>query len=151
MTVTQALGWALVHSLWQCALAAAALAALLAVLPARAARIRYALAAVTLALTLALPLGTWLRPHRAPARQPPGAPAPIDAGAGARRARVGAPRDPAARQRPDGAHPAAARGTARPRAGSCAPLRLPRQLDPVGDRNAAVLPSGGVVDLRAGA
>ena len=27
MTVTQALGWALVHSLWQCALAAAGLAA----------------------------------------------------------------------------------------------------------------------------
>ena len=90
-------------------------------------------------------------PRRAPARQPAGAPAPIDAGAGARRARVGAPGDPAARQRPDGAHPAAARGTARPRAGSCAPLRLPRQPDPVGDRNAAVLPPGGVVDLRAGA
>jgi beta-lactamase regulating signal transducer with metallopeptidase domain/HEAT repeat protein len=65
MTVTQALGWALVHSLWQCALAAAALAALLAVLPARAARIRYALAAATLALTLALPMGTLLRLHRA--------------------------------------------------------------------------------------
>src|SRR5438034_3198943 len=65
MTVTQALGWALVHSLWQCALAAAALAALLAVLPARVARIRYALAAATLALTLALPMGTLLRLHRA--------------------------------------------------------------------------------------
>src|SRR5207253_4500176 len=65
MTVTQALGWALVHSLWQCALAAAALAALLAVLPARAARIRYAVAAATLALTLALPIGTLLRLHRA--------------------------------------------------------------------------------------
>ena len=65
MTVTQALGWALVHSLWQCALAAAALAALLAVVPARAARIRYALAAATLALTLALPIGTLLRLHRA--------------------------------------------------------------------------------------
>src|SRR2546428_154855 len=61
MTVTQALGWALLHSLWQCALAAAALAALLAVLPARAARIRYALAAATLALTLALPMATLLR------------------------------------------------------------------------------------------
>src|SRR2546430_15099776 len=65
MTVTQALGRALLHSLWQCALAAAALAALLAVLPARAARIRYALAAATLALTLALPMGTLLRLHRA--------------------------------------------------------------------------------------
>src|SRR5438876_9467122 len=65
MTVTQALGWALLHSLWQCALAAAALAALLAVLPARAARIRYALAAATLALTLALPMATLLRLQRA--------------------------------------------------------------------------------------
>ena len=65
MTVTQALGWELLHSLWQCALAAAALAALLAVLPARAARIRYALAAATLALTLALPMATLLRLQRA--------------------------------------------------------------------------------------
>src|SRR2546423_1190434 len=141
MTVTQALGWALVHSLWQCALAAAGLAALLAVVPA----------GVGPAPGRGVFPGAPPPPRRAPARRPAGAPAPIDAGAGARRARVGAPRDPAARQRPDGAHPAAARGTARPRAGSCAPLRLPRQPDPVRDRNAAVLPSGGVVDLRAGA
>ncbi|HXL10859.1 MAG TPA: M56 family metallopeptidase, partial [Gemmatimonadales bacterium] len=65
MTVTQALGWALVHSLWQCALAAAGLAALLAVLPPRAARARYALAVATLALTLALPIGTLVRLHGA--------------------------------------------------------------------------------------
>ena len=65
MTMTQALGWALVHSLWQCALAAAGLAALLAVVPARAARARYALAAATLALTLALPVGTLVRLHPA--------------------------------------------------------------------------------------
>ena len=61
MTVTQALGWALVHSLWQCALAATGLAVLLAVLPARAARARYALAVAALALTLALPIGTLVR------------------------------------------------------------------------------------------
>src|SRR2546429_2531234 len=41
---SHALGWALVDSLWQDALAAAGLAALLALLPVRAARIRYALA-----------------------------------------------------------------------------------------------------------
>src|SRR5437660_2273197 len=64
MTVTQALGWALVHSLWQCALAAAGLATLLAVVPPRAARTRYALAAATLVLTLALPVGTGLRLER---------------------------------------------------------------------------------------
>jgi len=34
MTATHALGWALVHSLWQCALAAVALAFLLAIVPA---------------------------------------------------------------------------------------------------------------------
>src|SRR6059036_960738 len=61
MTATHALGWALVHSLWQCALAAVALALLLAIVPARSARIRYALATATLVLTLALPLTTAVR------------------------------------------------------------------------------------------
>ena len=60
MTATQALGWALVHSLWQCALAAAGLASLLGILPSRAARIRYAFATATLILMVALPLGTAL-------------------------------------------------------------------------------------------
>ena len=60
MTATQALGWALVHSLWQCALAAAGLASLLGTLPSRAARIRYACATATLVLTVALPLVTAL-------------------------------------------------------------------------------------------
>jgi len=60
MTATQALGWALVHSLWQCALAAAGLASLLGMLPSRAARIRYACATATLVLTAALPLVTAL-------------------------------------------------------------------------------------------
>src|SRR5256714_2013953 len=60
MTATQALGWALVHSLWQCAFAAAGLASLLGILPSRAARIRYACATATLVLTVALPLVTAL-------------------------------------------------------------------------------------------
>ena len=61
MNVTQALGWALLHSLWQCALAAAALASLLAIVPLRAARTRYALAVATLILMLAAPVGTAVR------------------------------------------------------------------------------------------
>jgi len=61
MTLTHALGWALMDSLWQDAVAAAGLAALLAVVPARAARARYALATATLVLALALPLATALR------------------------------------------------------------------------------------------
>ena len=40
MGVTEALGWALLHSLWQEALAAATLASLLALVPAGAARMR---------------------------------------------------------------------------------------------------------------
>jgi len=59
--MTHALGWALVDSLWQDALAAAGLAALLALLPVRAARIRYALATLTLGLMLALPLASAVR------------------------------------------------------------------------------------------
>src|SRR5437773_1098401 len=61
MTATHALGWALVHSLWQCALAAVALAFLLAIVPAPWARLRYALATATLVLTLALPITTAVR------------------------------------------------------------------------------------------
>src|SRR5947199_9474783 len=61
MIMTQALGWALVDSLWQDALAAAGLAALFALVPVRAARTRYALATLTLALMLALPLATAVR------------------------------------------------------------------------------------------
>ena len=61
MMMTHALGWALVDSLWQEALAGAGLAALLALLPVRAARIRYALATLTLGLMLALPLASAAR------------------------------------------------------------------------------------------
>jgi beta-lactamase regulating signal transducer with metallopeptidase domain len=67
MTLTLALGWALVDSLWQDALAAAGLAALFALIPVRAARLRYALATSTLLLMLALPLATAVRlTHQAP-------------------------------------------------------------------------------------
>src|SRR2546430_162691 len=65
MMATQALGWALVHSLWQCALAAAGLAWLLSILPSGAARMRYALATATLVLMVAMPLGTALSLHEA--------------------------------------------------------------------------------------
>jgi beta-lactamase regulating signal transducer with metallopeptidase domain/HEAT repeat protein len=61
MTAAQALGWALVHSLWHFTLAAAALAVLFRIVPARAARLRYTLAIATLGLMLALPLFTTLR------------------------------------------------------------------------------------------
>jgi len=61
MNVTQALGWALLHSVWQCTLAAAALASLLAIVPVRAARTRYAMAVITLILMLAVPIGTAVR------------------------------------------------------------------------------------------
>src|SRR5204863_6820870 len=47
--------------LWQGTLAAAGLAALLTVVPARAARSRYALSVATLLVMLALPLATGLR------------------------------------------------------------------------------------------
>src|SRR5690349_7140399 len=83
MTVTDALGWALLHSLWQETLAAAALASLLALVPARAARVRYGLAAVTLLVMLALPLTTGLRLHGA-ALWWVGSESPADAVAAAR-------------------------------------------------------------------
>lgn len=66
MSALQALGWALVHSLWQDALAAAALTSFLAILPPRAAQTRYVLATATLLLMLALPLATALRLRDAP-------------------------------------------------------------------------------------
>ena len=61
MSVTETLGWALLHSLWQCTLAAAALASLLTIVPVRAARTRYALAVTTLVLMLAVPVATAVR------------------------------------------------------------------------------------------
>jgi beta-lactamase regulating signal transducer with metallopeptidase domain len=75
MTATQALGWALVHSLWQFTVAATALAVLFTIVPARAARLRYALAIATVGLMLALPLFTALRLYGSapPALVPDGA------------------------------------------------------------------------------
>lgn len=61
MNLTLALGWALIDSLWQDALAAAGLAALFALIPVGAARVRYALATVTLVLMLVFPLATAVR------------------------------------------------------------------------------------------
>ena len=66
MNPTLALGWALVDSLWQNALAAAGLAALLALIPVRAARIRYVLATLTLLLMLMFPLATAVSLTHAP-------------------------------------------------------------------------------------
>ena len=56
--VLQALGWALVHSLWQGACVAALLAGLLALLRGRHARTRYAAGCAALALMLLLPAAT---------------------------------------------------------------------------------------------
>src|SRR5436309_7272763 len=61
MSAIHTLGWTLMHSVWQGTLAAAGLAALLTVVPARAARSRYALSVATLLVMLALPLATGLR------------------------------------------------------------------------------------------
>ncbi|HEY3221541.1 MAG TPA: M56 family metallopeptidase [Gemmatimonadales bacterium] len=61
MGAIHTLGWTLIHSVWQGTLAAAGLAALLTVVPARAARSRYALSVATLLVMLALPLATGLR------------------------------------------------------------------------------------------
>lgn len=61
MSAIHTLGWALVHSLWQNAIVAAGLTALLTIIPARAARLRYALASATLLFMLALPVATALR------------------------------------------------------------------------------------------
>jgi hypothetical protein len=56
--VLQAVGWALVHFLWQGALVAAGLAAGLALMRNRSASARYALGIATLAVLVALPVVT---------------------------------------------------------------------------------------------
>src|SRR5216110_1889169 len=61
MSAIHTLGWTIMHPLWQGTLAAVGLAALLTVVPARAARSRYALSFATLLVMLALPLATGLR------------------------------------------------------------------------------------------
>lgn len=70
MNATQALGWALVHFLWQGAALAVVLATALAVTRQTAARTRYALSLATLAAMLVLPIVTAVHLHRP---QPPDA------------------------------------------------------------------------------
>jgi HEAT repeat protein/beta-lactamase regulating signal transducer with metallopeptidase domain len=61
MNATHALGWALVHFLWQGAALAVLLGVVLAVIRPTAARARYAAALVTLAAMLVAPVATTLR------------------------------------------------------------------------------------------
>jgi GWxTD domain-containing protein len=67
LPLVHALGWALLHFCWQGALTALLLACVLALLPSRAARPRYAAACAAMALMLALPLVTFARLARRPA------------------------------------------------------------------------------------
>ncbi|WNG43025.1 M56 family metallopeptidase [Archangium minus] len=77
--VSQSLGWALLHLLWQGALVAAALAVALRVLDRRAASVRYLLACGALALMLVLPALTgWQHYTSLQKAEPlPEAPAPV--------------------------------------------------------------------------
>ena len=61
-SVLTPIGWALLHFVWQGVLVALALAAVLWLVPARAARIRYALACLALAAMAMMPIVTltWL-------------------------------------------------------------------------------------------
>ena len=59
----QAVGWALLHLVWQGAVIAAALALLLALLPSRSANVRYALACAALALVVVVGVLTGLRSY----------------------------------------------------------------------------------------
>lgn len=68
MNATHALGWALVHFLWQGAALAVLLAVALSVTRPSAARTRYALSVATLALMALLPLVTAVRLQRGPGR-----------------------------------------------------------------------------------
>ena len=57
--LTRALGWTLLHSLWQGALVAAVLAGALLLLRRRRAEVRYAVSAGALGLVVALAAGTF--------------------------------------------------------------------------------------------
>ena len=61
--MTQAVGWALVHFLWQGTLVAAGLAAGLALMKGRSASARYALAVAALALMVVMPVATAFRAY----------------------------------------------------------------------------------------
>ncbi|HEX5715815.1 MAG TPA: M56 family metallopeptidase [Thermoanaerobaculia bacterium] len=73
--MTQAVGWALVHFLWQGALVAAGLAAGLALMKNRSASARYALGVATLAVLVVLPVVTAFRSYE-PASSIKSAPSP---------------------------------------------------------------------------
>ena len=61
--MAQAIGWALLHLLWQGALVAAALAGVRAVLPERSANLRYAASCAALVLIVVLGVGTAFRSY----------------------------------------------------------------------------------------
>lgn len=67
----EAIGWALVHSIWQGAALAGALAILLGLLRRSRPQVRYLLACLTLALMLLLPAATAVQVHRALASAAP--------------------------------------------------------------------------------
>ena len=72
----EALGWTLIHSLWQCAVAAALLVLVLRAAGAKASTLRYTAACIALGVALAAPVGTfaWLvSGGRAPAESTTGA------------------------------------------------------------------------------
>ncbi len=60
----RALGWTVLHFLWQGALAAAMLGVVLAILPRRAANARYIASCITLAAMLVVAIGTYARQAR---------------------------------------------------------------------------------------
>lgn len=105
MNATTALGWALVHFVWQGAALACLLGIALAIVRPTAARTRYALSVLTLGAMIALPLATGVRLlNRATALGPTAAmqaSAAPDASAG--------PRSPAPSATPDRTTPAADR------------------------------------------
>jgi len=68
--LAQAIGWALLHLVWQGALVAGLLAAALALLPGRSANLRYALSCAALVLIVALGVATAVRSY-APATSSP--------------------------------------------------------------------------------
>ena len=67
----QAVGWALLHLVWQGAAIAAALALLLAFLPSRSANLRYALSCAALALLVVVGVLTGLRSYAIAAHEAP--------------------------------------------------------------------------------
>ena len=71
MNATHALGWALVHFLWQGAALAFVLGIALTLTRATAARTRYALSLLTLSAMLVTPMATGLRLHRSERATPP--------------------------------------------------------------------------------